>query len=79
MPAAKPGMKVRADPSEIGNIEDKQYTVADVARIFEVNIQTARAWCNSGELVATKGAMNKKSYQISRESLVAFATKRYIA
>lgn len=53
------------------------YSTAEVAGIFEVNIHTVRGWIRKGELVAVKGT-TKQGHQISRQSMTAFAVKRYM-
>lgn len=74
----KPGTKIRTgDPTELSGLEDRFYTVAEVAEMFEVSEYTARAWCRDGQIVATKES-RKAGYRIPRSSLVDFAIQRYI-
>lgn len=53
------------------------YSTSEVAAIFEVNVQSVRGWIRKGELSAVKGT-TKQGHQISRDSMRAFAIKRYI-
>lgn len=79
--AERPGVKIKKSPYMINNLQDRQYTLDEVATIFEVSIQTVRVWIRNPEksgLVATK-ATGRKSYQVSRAAMSAFAVKRYMS
>lgn len=69
-------MKVAADPAVMAGLEDRQYTVKEVAALFEVREGQVRIWIRSGQLKATQES-RKQGFRIPRESLVTFAVKRY--
>lgn len=74
----RPGTKITTgDPAELSGLEDRLYTVREVAEMFEASEYMVRAWCRSGEMIATKES-RKAGFRIPRSSLVEFAIKRYM-
>lgn len=79
MPAAKPGMRlIPTDAATLSSMEDRDYTVNEVADIFEASPWTVRQWVRTNQIIATRGT-TKQGHKISRQALVDFAIKRYMS
>lgn len=64
---------------QITEIEDKYYSVKDVAQIFQVTEYTVRVWINETDDKKFKLAAMKfgKSWRISKGALVDLANRMY--
>lgn len=71
-----PGVKAAANPAVVSGLEDRLYTAAEVAELFEVKVGQVLHWIRSNQLYGMREP-KVKGYRISRESLVNFAMKRY--
>ena len=55
-------------------MDNKIYTVTEVAEIFQTNPETVRKWIKTDKLLAIKGGSKKEGMRISEESLKKFLT-----
>lgn len=60
-------------------IEDRNHTVAEVAKIFSVSEQTVRIWINQGDSKKRKlGAIKVgKKWLVSRQAMIDWANGQY--
>lgn len=56
-------------------MDNKNYTVTEVAEIFQTNPETVRKWIKTDKLLAIKGSSKKEGMRISEEALKNFLTE----
>jgi excisionase family DNA binding protein len=60
------------------HVEDKNHTVAEVAKIFNVTPLTVRTWINNPEKAKRLDAIKiGKSWHISRAAMVDYVNRMY--
>lgn len=77
MPLNLKGTSYIPDPVTIAGIESKEYTVAEIAKLFEVTTYTVKAWLSSGKLQGRRDSGQGRPWKVSKEDLQIFARKRY--
>lgn len=55
-----------------------EYTVSEIAEIFQTEPETVRKWIKGNKLKATKGNSNKEGMRVSEESLQEFLSKNSV-
>ena len=53
----------------------RYYTVAEIAKIFKVDVETVRRWLRSGELLGNANS-KKNGYRVSETDLIRFASRK---
>ena len=55
-----------------------EYTVSEIAEIFQTEPETVRKWIKGGKLEATKGNSNKEGMRVSESSLQDFLSENSV-